>query len=747
MVRLMRPSMSKVSTLLTGSLALEPGALDELVARGVPALSGGDLPGWYRAGPVAVVVIGGALMKGAGVAWAGLTGYDQVRGAFAAALADRETTSILLHIDSPGGQAVEAVLALADEIYAARNIKTLVALVEDIAASAAYLLASATSWIVLSGATSRVGSVGVLGRHIDESRALDAAGLTVSLLAVGARKTDGAPEVPLSAEARARIMAELSAFYAEFTRRVAAFRGLTVQAVEATEAGVYQGADALRLRLADEIATPAKLLARLAGSHKGNNSDMHRLSIPTGDLSAAVPGTSASVPAPLAAPAATPSAAPGSAEYITCVQQLGQRLKIPAETVLSTMGLGLPLEAVETVFQGVATALDQRTSATMGGAMVADFSANRPVVPVDPTATGNAGSPAARRAAMTEALAHRLRPVGQPSERAREYLGASLADFAAGCLELAGEGRQRRSPMATIEAALAHSTSDFPRLLGNAGAMSLMQAYEAAPPALRPVARKVTATNYKKMSRVRLGEHPSLLRVPETGKIEYGSTGEAGEKFSVAPYARLFAITRQALVNDELGAFADWVGTMANAAVELEAAELAALLLANDGAGPVMEDGKTLFHADHRNLAPAGTSITDASLSAARLALRTQRGIDGITPVNIIPRYLVVGPLMETEAERYLAQLQPARTADVNPFASKLELIVEGRITDFSWYVLGAPSATPALEYAYLNDRGPAVDTMEGWTRLGVEVRITHDFGAGAVDWRPAYRNPGAAPA
>ena len=741
--------MTRLSSLLTGSLALEPGALDELVARGgMPALGGGDLPAWYRVGTVAVVPIGGALMKGAGVSWAGLTGYDQVRSAFAAALADRETTSIVLHIDSPGGHAVEAVLALADEIYAARNVKTLIALVEDIAASAAYLLASATSLIVLSGATSRVGSVGVLGRHIDESRALDAAGLTVSLLSIGARKTDGAPEMPLSAEARGRIMNELQAFYGEFARRVATYRGISVQAVEATEAGVYQGAEALRLKLADEIASPASLLARLSGSHnKGQQQDMHRLSIPTGDLSAAVPSTSTSVPAPLAAPAAAPSAAPGSSDYIQAIQQLGRRHRIPAETVLSTMALGLPLESIDAVFQGVATAIDQRTNSVMGAAIISDFGGNQPVTPVDPMSTNNAGSPAVRRAAMTEALAHRLRPQGEPSERARAYLGASLADLAAECLEMAGEGRQRRSPMATIEAALAHSTSDFPRLLGSAGAVSLMQAYEAAPPALRPVARKVTATNYKKMSRVRLGEHPSLLRVPETGKIEYGSTGEAGEKFSVSPYARLFAITRQALINDELAAFADWVGTMANAAVELEAAELAALLLANDGAGPVMEDGKTLFHVDHRNLAPAGTSITDASLSAARLALRTQRGIDGVTPVNIVPRFLVVGPLMETEAERYLAQLQPARTSDVNPFASKLELIVEGRIDDFSWYVVGSPIATPALEYAYLNDRGPAVDTQEGWTRLGVEVRITHDFGCGAVDWRPAYRNPGAAPA
>lgn len=740
--------MSGLGMILTGSLALEPSALDELVARGaVPALNHSDLPAWYRAGSVAVVPVGGALTKGAGLSWAGLTGYDQVRSAFAAALADRETTSILFHVDSPGGHAVEAVLSLADEIHAARRIKPSVALVEDVAASAAYLLAAAAGRVVLSGTTSRVGSIGVLGRHIDESRALEAAGLTVSLLSIGARKVDGAPEIPLAAEARARIMSELNNFYGEFTRRVAAFRGLTVQAVEATEAGVYQGAEALRLRLADEIATPSALLARLAGSHKGTTQDMHRLSIPTGGISAAVPGTSAGVPAPLTAPAAAPSAAPGSSDYIASVQQLGQRFRIPADTVLATMGRGLSLESVEAMFEGVAMALDQRAGALVGAAMVSDFGGNQPVVPVDPMSTNTAGSPAVRRAAMTEALAHRLRPQGEPSERAREYLGASLADLAAECLEIAGEGRQRRSPMATIEAALAHSTSDFPRLLGSAGAMSLMQAYEAAPPALRPVARKVTATNYKKMSRVRLGEHPSLLRVPETGKIEYGSTGEAGEKFSVSPYARLFAITRQALVNDELGAFADWVGTMANAAVELEAAELAALLLANDGTGPVMEDGKTLFHIDHRNLAPAGTSINDGSLSAARLALRTQRGIDGVTPVNIVPRYLVVGPLMETEAERYLAQLQPARAADVNPFASKLELIVEGRIDDFSWYVLGSPIATPALEYAYLNDRGPAVDTMEGWTRLGVEVRITHDFGCGAVDWRPAHRNPGAAPA
>jgi hypothetical protein len=51
----------------------------------------------------------------------------------------------------------------------------------------------------------------------------------------------------------------------------------------------------------------------------------------------------------------------------------------------------------------------------------------------------------------------------------------------------------------------------------------------------------------------------------------------------------------------------------------------------------------------------------------------------------------------------------------------------------------------PVLEYAYLSSaQGPQIASREGWDVLGMEFRVVLDFGAGAVDWRGAWKNPGA---
>ena len=127
------------------------------------------------------------------------------------------------------------------------------------------------------------------------------------------------------------------------------------------------------------------------------------------------------------------------------------------------------------------------------------------------------------------------------------------------------------------------------------------------------------------------------------------------------------------------------------------------------------------------------------------IAMRTQKGLDGTTPINVVPRFLVVGPALETAAEKLLASIYAATLADVNPFSGKLSLLVEPRITDESFYVFADPAVLPVLEYAYLSSaQGPQMASRKGWDVLGMEFRVVLDFGCGAVDWRGAYLNPGA---
>lgn len=341
----------------------------------------------------------------------------------------------------------------------------------------------------------------------------------------------------------------------------------------------------------------------------------------------------------------------------------------------------------------------------------------------------------------------------EPSEAARPYMNHSLVDLQREALEAAGISTRSmsRETILSTRAGGMHTTSDLPELLTGAGNRTLAAAYKrATSPIKRLARRRSSAPDFRPMSRLKVSGMSRLEKVVEGGEITAQTIGEAVETFAVETYGSTFALSRNAIVNDDLGAFGGWGQMMGQAAADTEAELLFAHLTANGGNGPKMgEDGKTLFHASHGNLADTGAgwwaaaTVNAGSLDAARQALRTQKGMRGEF-INVTPKYLLVGPDLETEAEKLLAEIRPATTDDVNPFAGRLTLLVEPRLADGSWYVFADPAAIPVIEYAYLaGSEGPQLSSRDGWDVLGREFRVVLDFGCGVVDWRGAYRNPG----
>lgn len=107
------------------------------------------------------------------------------------------------------------------------------------------------------------------------------------------------------------------------------------------------------------------------------------------------------------------------------------------------------------------------------------------------------------------------------------------------------------------------------------------------------------------------------------------------------------------------------------------------------------------------------------SLSDARKAMRKQKAFGGKLPAGVTPSFLVVGPELETDAEKILATLSAATANDVNPFSNRLELLVEPRIEDRSWFVFAAPTNAPVIEYAHLSSApGPQIAYREGFETL-----------------------------
>jgi signal peptide peptidase SppA len=225
-----------------------------------------------RDGTAIIPVLGSLVNRGGWIgASSGITSYEGLSAQLRDAGADAEVSSILLDIDSPGGEAT-GMFAVAEQVRLVGQAKPVIAFVNDMAASAAYGIASAASEIVVSP-TSVTGSIGVVMTHMDRSRQLERSGVRPTLIYAGRHKADGNPFGPLSADVQADLQAEVRKFYDQFVSLVDRGRpGLTGQAIRDTEARTYIGEDAIAHGLADRTASLDEVLNDLsATAHVARN--------------------------------------------------------------------------------------------------------------------------------------------------------------------------------------------------------------------------------------------------------------------------------------------------------------------------------------------------------------------------------------------------------------------------------------------------------------------------------------------
>jgi signal peptide peptidase SppA len=209
-----------------------------------------------RVGGVAVIPLKGTLVQRTGTMrpYSGMTGYDGIRKSLALALSDDTVDAVVLDIDSPGGECA-GCFDLADEIYQARGQKPIRAILSENAFSAAYALASAADRITVPR-TGGTGSIGIICLHVDMSQALKEAGLNVTMITFGARKGEGNEYQPLTEGALARFQADVDNMGEIFCETVARNRGLSVEAVRATEANTFLGTLGVEAGLADAVMAP-----------------------------------------------------------------------------------------------------------------------------------------------------------------------------------------------------------------------------------------------------------------------------------------------------------------------------------------------------------------------------------------------------------------------------------------------------------------------------------------------------------
>lgn len=375
--------------------------------------------------------------------------------------------------------------------------------------------------------------------------------------------------------------------------------------------------------------------------------------------------------------------------------------------------------------------------------------------PLAGTVRGNDERAEGYRSAVADALLHRLNPGQFPlTDAGREFRGMGLYDLARESVERSGVTTRGLAKMDVAAHALGlragigyHSTSDFPSILGAVASRTLRSAYESFPKTFTKWAHRTTISDFRPVSRIAVSGAPELKKVLEGAEFTYGTMGATGEAIQLSTYGRIIAITRQALINDDLNALSRIPAAFGARAAQLEGDIVYAILMDN----PTMADGQPLFHASHGNLGTAAV-INEASISAALKSFTAMKGADG-APIRLMPRYLIVpaaGPRL-LEAQKLVASVTAGKTQDVNVFAGAFEIITDPRLIPTSgqdpWFLAADPAMVDTVEYAYLEGQeGVYTETRQGFEVDGTEIKARHDFTAKAIDWRGLYKNPGAAP-
>jgi hypothetical protein len=335
------------------------------------------------------------------------------------------------------------------------------------------------------------------------------------------------------------------------------------------------------------------------------------------------------------------------------------------------------------------------------------------------------------------------------SMSANPFRGHKLLDLARASLQRAGVKTDGMGQMEIVAAAFTQGTSDFPVLLENTMHKALQAAYTRAALTWNRFCATGSVGDFRAHNRYRTGSFGTLDAVNELGEFTNKSIPD-GEKASIqaATKGNIINLSRQAIINDDLAAFVGLSGMLGRAAARTVEVDVYALLALNAGLGPVMGDGKTLFHADHKNITTAA-ALSMAAIDADRVAMASQLDVSGNDFLDLRPAVLLV-PIGLGGTARSIndAQYDPdtANKLQKPNIVNGLfrDIVDSPRLTGTRRYAFADATEAPVLEVAFLDGASdPYLEVQDGFDVDGARYKVRLDYGVAATDYRGAITNAG----
>jgi phage head maturation protease len=330
---------------------------------------------------------------------------------------------------------------------------------------------------------------------------------------------------------------------------------------------------------------------------------------------------------------------------------------------------------------------------------------------------------------------------------ARKLRGSRLLDLAKESLKRAGENIEGLDPMAIVGRAFTSSTSDFPVLLEGANRRVLLANYNAAADTWIRFCATGSVSDFREYKRLRMGTFSDLESLGENEEYKNKKITDADyEKVSVATKGNIINISRKMIINDDLAAFMRLSQMLGRAAARSIENDVFAFLASN----PTLTDGKTLFHADHNNIAATGGAPTVDLIDAIRQQMAQHKDKDANDYLDIRPS-IALAPLSLGSKLRLLntSQYDPDKTNKLqypNVVGGLFSDVIDTpRLSGTAWYMFANPSEEPVFEVNFLNGvQEPYMESENGFDVDGIRWKIRLDYGVGAVGYRGVVKNAGA---
>lgn len=338
-----------------------------------------------------------------------------------------------------------------------------------------------------------------------------------------------------------------------------------------------------------------------------------------------------------------------------------------------------------------------------------------------------------------------------------EFRGMTLLDIARACCERAGistRGVYDRTKL--IDLALnarsgyaGATTSDFAVLFENVMYKQMRAGYATQSDTWRRWCGTDTVSDFRSANRFLNGSFGTLPVVPEGAEYVNQAIPD-GEKTSISTETRggIIALSRQAIINDDLGALVDVATRFGLTGARSIEVAVYALLALNSGFGPTMADGQPFFHANRANVA-TGAALSGAALDADRLVMRQQRDISSNDYLDLMPRILLLPIQLETAA-------RSINTAEFDHDSTKLQkpnmqrnmfgdIVSSPRLSWSTTRRYLFTEAKEAFKVVFLagSGEGPTLESRPSFRTDGVEWKARLDFKVNPYDPKTAVTNAG----